>query len=138
MDNLREQQQCITILKQVAMQPQNQPRPISVPPAANVPLPLYPQRCPSDLGSRKLVQAQNATALHKNSSDSKTGLQDINEEPQRCIGPSHVRELAKLFTPSSDEEEHSHVTTRTRHKRLFNYDEEGRSDEKKYTLQSDF
>ena len=28
MDNLREQQQCITILKQVAMQPQNQPRPV--------------------------------------------------------------------------------------------------------------
>ena len=51
MDNLREQQQCITILKQVAMQPQNQPRPVSVPPAANVPLPPYPQRCPSDMGS---------------------------------------------------------------------------------------
>ena len=42
MDNLREQQQCITILKQVAMQLQNQPRPVSVPPAANMPLPLYP------------------------------------------------------------------------------------------------
>ena len=42
MDNLREQQQRITILKQVAMQPQNQPRPISAPPAANVSLPLYP------------------------------------------------------------------------------------------------
>ena len=43
MDNLREQQQHITILKQVAMQPQNQPRPVSAPPAANVPLPPYPQ-----------------------------------------------------------------------------------------------
>ena len=41
MGDLREQQQCITILKQVAMQLQNQPRPVSVPPAANVPLPLY-------------------------------------------------------------------------------------------------
>ena len=39
MDNLRDQQQYITILKQVAMQPQNQPRPVSVPPATNVPLP---------------------------------------------------------------------------------------------------
>ena len=53
MDNLRDQQQHIAILKQVAMQPQNQPRPVSVPPAANVPLPLYPRRCPSDMGSRK-------------------------------------------------------------------------------------
>ena len=42
MDNLREQQQHITVLKQVASQPQNQPRPVSVPPAANVPLPPYP------------------------------------------------------------------------------------------------
>ena len=39
MDNLRDQQQHIAILKQVAMQPQNQPRPVSAPPAANVPLP---------------------------------------------------------------------------------------------------
>ena len=41
-DNLRDQQQRITVLKQVAMQPQNQPRPISAPPVANMPLPLYP------------------------------------------------------------------------------------------------
>ena len=39
MDNLRDQQQHITVLKQVAMQPQNQPRPVSAPPAANIPLP---------------------------------------------------------------------------------------------------
>ena len=42
MDNLRDQQQRIAILKQGAMQPQNQPRPVSAPPAANMPLPLYP------------------------------------------------------------------------------------------------
>ena len=44
MDNLREreQHQRIAILKQVAMQLQNQPRPVSAPPAANVPLPPYP------------------------------------------------------------------------------------------------
>ena len=42
MDNLRDQQQCITVLKQVAMQPQNQPRPVSAPLAANMPLPPYP------------------------------------------------------------------------------------------------
>ena len=81
MGNLREKQQRITILKQVAMQPQNQPRPVSVPPAANMPLPPYPQRCPCDMGSRNQVQAENASALHKNSSDSETGLHDIEEEP---------------------------------------------------------
>ena len=54
-DNLRDQQQCITVLKQVAMQPQNQPRPVPAPPAANVPLPLYPRRCPSDKGSKNQV-----------------------------------------------------------------------------------
>ena len=117
MDNLRDQQQHIAVLKQVAMQPQNQPRPVSVPPAASVPLPPYPQRCPSDKGSKNQVQAENANALHKNSSDSGTGdrLQDIQEEPLcRCIGPSCVKELAKFFTPSSDEEDLSHINTRTR------------------------
>ena len=42
MDNLRDQQQHIAILKQVASQPQNQPWPVSVPPVANMPLPPYP------------------------------------------------------------------------------------------------
>ena len=42
MDNLRDQQQRIAILKQVASQPQNQPRPVSAPPVANMPLPPYP------------------------------------------------------------------------------------------------
>ena len=81
MGNLREQQQRITVLKQVAMQLQNQPRPVSVPPAANMPLLLYPRRCPSDMGSKKQVQAENASVLRKNSSDSETGLNDIQEEP---------------------------------------------------------
>ena len=120
MDNLRDQQQCITILKQVAMQLQNQLRPVSVPLAANVPLPPYPRRCPSDMGSRKQVQGENANAVHKNSSDSETDrLQDIHEEPRRHIGPSHVKELAKFFTPISDEEDYSRVNIRTRRKKLF-------------------
>ena len=135
MGNLREQQQHIAVLKQVAIQPQNQPWPVSVPPAASMPLLPYPQRHPSDLGSKNQVQAENATTLHKNSSDSETGnrLQDIDEElPRRHIGPSHVKELAKFFTSSSDEEESSHVNTRTRKKRLFEPNEkEGRSDERK-------
>ena len=83
MDNLRDQQQCIAVLKQVAMQPQNQPRPVSVPPAANVPLPLYPQRHPSDMGSKKQVQAENANALRKSSDSETDRLQDIQEEPHR-------------------------------------------------------
>ena len=131
MDNLRDQQQHITVLKQVAMQPQNQPRPVSAPPAANVLLPLYPQRCPNDMGSRKQVQAENANALHRNSSDSETDrLQDIHEEPCRCIGPSRVKELAKFFTPTSDEENNSCVNTRTRHKKLLEPKEKEEESEK--------
>ena len=80
------------------------------------------------------MQAENANALCKNSSDSETRdrLQDINEElPHRCIGPSHVKELAKFFTHSSDEEDHSCVNTRTKQKRLLEPKEkEGRSNEK--------
>ena len=133
MDTLKDQQQHITILKQVAMQLQNQPRPVSAPPAANVPLPPYPRRCPSDMKSRKQVQAENANALHKNSSESDTDrLQYIHEEPRRCIGPSRVKELAKFFTPTSDEEDHSRVNTRIRCKKLFEPKEKkGRSGEKK-------
>ena len=71
MDNLRDQQQRIAMLKQVASQPQNQPRPVSAPPVANMPLPPYPRRCPSDKGSMKQVQAENANAPRK-SSDSGT------------------------------------------------------------------
>ena len=91
MDNLRDQQQHITVLKQVASQPQNQPRPVSAPPAANVPLPPYSQRCPSDKGSKKQVQAENANTLHKSSDSETDRLQDIQEEPRRRIGPSVSR-----------------------------------------------
>ena len=107
MDNLRDQQQHIAVLKQVAMQPQNQPRPVSAPPTASMPLPPYPQRRPSDKGSMKQVQAENANVLHKTSDSETDRLQDINEEPCRRIGPSRVKELAKFFTPTSDEEDNS-------------------------------
>ena len=80
------------------------------------------------------MQAENANAFHKNTSDSETGdrLQDINKEPPcRHIGPSHVKELAKSFTPLFNEDDHSHTNTRTRQKRLFEPKEkEGRSSEK--------
>ena len=99
---------------------------MSVPPAATTPLPPFPRRRPSDTGSRTQVQAGNASALCKNSSDSETGdrLQDINKEPRRHVGPSRVKELAKFFTPSSDEEDNSRVNHRTRRKRLFEKKEE--------------
>ena len=113
MDNLRDQQQCIAVLKQVASQPQNQPRPVSAPPAANVPLP------PSDKGPKKQVQAENANAPCKSSDSETDRLQDIQEEPRRRIGPSRVKELAKFFTPTSDEEENSLVNNRTRRKKFF-------------------
>ena len=119
MDNLRDQQQRIAVLKQVAMQPQNQPRPVSAPPVANMPLPPYPQRHPNDKGSTKQVQAENANAPCKSSDSETDGLQDIQEEPHRRIGPSRVKELAKFFTPTSKEEDHNHVNTRTRRKKLF-------------------
>ena len=119
MDNLRDQQQHIAILKQVASQPQNQPRPVSAPPVANMPLPLYPRRRPSDKGSTKQVQAENANAPRKSSDSETDRLQDIQEEPRRRIGPSRVKELAKFFMPTSDEEENSRVNNRTRCKKLF-------------------
>ena len=119
MDNLRDQQQRIAVLKQVASQPQNQPRLVSAPPVANMPLPLYPRRCPSDKGSKNQVQAENANAPCKSSDSETDRLQDIQEEPHRRIGPSCVKELAKFFTPTSDEEENSRVNNRTRCKKLF-------------------
>ena len=65
------------------------------------------------------MQAENANALHKSSDPDTDRLQDINEEPHRCIGPSSVKELAKFFTPTLDEEDHSQVNTRTRCKKFF-------------------
>ena len=130
MDNLRDQQQCIAVLKQVAMQPQNQPRPVSAPLTASMPLPPYPRRRPSDKGSTKQVQAENANALRKTSNSETDRLQDINEEPHKCIGPSHVKELAKFFTLTSDEEDSSRVNTITRRKRLFEAKENEERSEK--------
>ena len=128
MDNLRDQQQRITILKQVASQPQNQPRPISAPPVAEKPLPPYPRRCPCDKGSKKQVQAENANAPCKSSDSETDRLQDIQEEPRRRIGPSRVKELAKFFMPTSDEEENSRVNNRTPRKKLFDPKKEEESE----------
>ena len=130
MDNLRDQQQRIAILKQVASTPQNQPRPVSAPPAANMPLPPYPRRRPSDKGSRKQVQAENAP--HKSSDSETDRLQDIQEEPHRHIRPSRVKELAKFFTPTSDEEENSRVNNRTRRKKLFKPKKKEESEKQKH------
>ena len=128
MDNLRDQQQRIAVLKQVASQPQNQPRPVSAPPVANMPLYPYPRRRPSDKGSKSQVQAENANSPHKSSDSETDRLQDIQEEPRRRIGPSCVKELAKFFTPTSDEEENSRVNNRTRRKKLFELKKEEESE----------
>ena len=119
MDNLRDQQQHIAVLKQVASQPQNQPRPISAPLVAEKPLPPYPRRRPSDKGSKNQVQAENANPPRKSSDSETDRLQDIQEEPRRHIGPSRVKELAKFFMLTSDEEENSRVNNRMRCKKLF-------------------
>ena len=92
--------------------------------------PPYPRRHPSDMGSRKQVQAEKANALHKSSDSVTARLQDINEEPRRRIGPSRVKELAKFFTPTSDEENHSQVNTRARCKKLFEPKEKEEGSEK--------
>ena len=110
------------------MQSQNQPRPVSAPPAANVPLPPYPPRRPSDMGSKNQVQAENANALHKSSDSETDRLQDIQEEPHRHIGPSRVKEFSKFVMPTSDEEEHSRANNRTRCKKLFEPKKEGGSE----------
>ena len=128
MDNLRDQQQCIAMLKQVASQPQNQLRPVSAPPVANMPLPPYPRRHPSDKGSTKQMQAENANAPRKSSDSGTDRLQDIQEEPRRRIGPSRVKELAKFFTPTSDEEDTSRVNNGTRRKKLFDPKKEEESE----------
>ena len=128
MDSLRDQQQRIAVLKQVASQPQNQPRPVSAPPVAEKPLPPYPRRRPSDKGSTKQVQAENANALRKSSDSETDRLQDIQEEPHRRIGLSRVKELAKFFMPTSDEEENSRVNSRTRRKKLFDLKKEEESE----------
>ena len=105
-----------------------QPRPVSAPPVANMPLPPYPRRRPSDKGSTKQVQAENANVPHKSSDSETDRLQDIQEEPRRRIGPSRVKELAKFFTPTSDEEGTSRVNTRTRRKKLFDPKKEEESE----------
>ena len=82
------------------------------------------------MGSKKQVQAENANALCKSSDSETDRLQDIHEEPRRRIGPSHVKELAKFFMPTSDEEDHSQVKTRTRRKKLFEPKEKEEGSEK--------
>ena len=82
------------------------------------------------MGSKKQVQAENANAVHKSSDSETDRLQDLNDEPRGHIGPSNVKELAKFFTLTSDEEDHSQVNTRTRCKKLFEPKEKEEGSEK--------
>ena len=61
MDNLREQQQHIAVLKQVASQPQNQPRSVSAPPVANMPLPRIPEDIQVTRGLRRRCRQRMPT-----------------------------------------------------------------------------
>ena len=74
------------------------------------------------------MQAENANALPKSSDSETDRLQDIQEEPHRCIGPSRIKELAKFFMPTSDEVENSLVNNRTRRKKLFEPKKEEKSE----------
>ena len=91
---------------------------MSAPPAASQPLPPYPGRRLSDRGSMSKVQAGNAIP-RTSTPETNDRLQDIQDQPRRRIGPSRVKELAKYFTPTSDEDDNSRVNTRTRRKKLF-------------------
>ena len=71
------------------------------------------------------MQAENANALRKSSDSETDRLQDIQEEPRRRIGPSHVKELAKFFTPTSDEEENSRCQQQDETQEAFQTEEGG-------------
>ena len=109
-------QRILVMQRQIEQQPK---RPVSAPPIASQPLPPYPQRPLSDMGSKSKVLAGNATAPRTSTPVSNDSLQDIKEEPCHRIGPSRVRELAKYFTPPSPEDEPTRINTRTRRKKLF-------------------
>ena len=110
--------QCIKVMQR-AIKEQQRPRPVSAPPVASQPLPPLPRRRLSDTGSKSKVQAGNATAHRTSTPETSDRLQNINEEPRHRIGPSRVRELAKYFTPPSNEDVPTHINTRTRRKKLF-------------------
>ena len=115
-NNLDGAKQHILVMQQLIQQ--ERPRPVSAPPAASQPLPPYPGRCLSDTGSVSKVQAGNAIP-RTSTPETNDRLQDIQDQPRRRIGPSRVKELARYFTTTSDEDDHSRVNTRTRQKKLF-------------------
>ena len=109
-------QRILVMQRQIEQQPK---RPVSAPPIASQPLPPFPRRRLSNTGSMSKVQAGNATAPRMSTPENSDRLQDIQDQPRRRIGPSRVKELARYFTPTSDEDDHSRVNTRTRRKKLF-------------------
>ena len=70
-------------------------------------------------GLRTRCMQRMPTLLIRAVTQRQTDYRTFQEEPLRCIGPSCVKELAKFFMPTSDEEENSHVNNRTRCKKLF-------------------
>ena len=123
MDNLRDQQR-IAILKQVASQRQNQPRPVSAPPVANMPLPPYPRRRLSDKGSKKQVQAENASAPRKSSDSETDRLQDIQEEglpvSRNWPSSSRLHQMKRRTAVSTTGQDARSFLSRRRRRRMKN------------------
>ena len=94
----------------------------------------HPWRHPCDMGS---IKEENASASHKNSTDQR------QETDCRILMRSHCADVLdllqwegwnKFFTLWRDEEDQSHVNTRTRQKRLFEPKEKEGKDNKTQTV----
>ena len=102
------------------MQPENQPRPVSVPPAVNVLLPLYPQRRPCDMGlgtryrQRMPMLSVRTAVTQRLETDCKiltrNRLTDILGHPVSRSWPSsshqhQMRRTTAMSTPGQDEKD---------------------------------
>ena len=108
MDNLRDQQQRIAILKQschAATEPTKAC--LSASSCKYATSPRIPEDVQVTRGLRSRCRQRMPMLSVRAVTQRQDRLQDIQEEPHRRIGPSRVKELAKFFTPTSDEEEHS-------------------------------
>ena len=109
------------ILKHVALQPKNQPRPVSAPPAAAVPLMYYPSheelQVTMDKENRYKRGMPIRTVVTQRLETACMIMRD--KAKQLRPGTSRVKELAKYFSTSYDEEELSHINMRTRQRKLF-------------------
>ena len=111
MDNLRDQQQRIAVLKQVASQPQNQPRPVSAPPVAS----RCRQRMPTLL-VRAVTQRQTDYRTFKKS------LVDALDHPVSRNWPSSSRlhQMKRRIAVSTTGREARSFSSQRRRRRVKN------------------